>query len=121
MIGLTAAAAAYQEGGEWLEQLLVYLQNNRDFLYQYVSQEMPGIKMSLPEGTFLAWLDCRDVIQGNPQEFFLQQARVALNDGATFGEGGEGFVRINFGCTKNTLRTALRRMRDALGFHTSGH
>jgi cystathionine beta-lyase len=67
------------------------------------------------EATFLAWLDCRaSAILGNPQEFFLEQARVALNDGATFGPGGEGYVRLNFGCPRSTLVEALERMREAL-------
>ena len=58
------------------------------------------LQMVKPEGTYLAWLDCRNSgIQGNPYEFFLKEARVAFNDGATFGSGGEGFVRLNFACT----------------------
>jgi cystathionine beta-lyase len=67
------------------------------------------------EATFLAWLDCRESgIRGNPQQFFLEQARVALNDGATFGPGGEGYVRLNFGCRRAVLVEALERMREAL-------
>ena len=71
--------------------------------------------MIRPEGTYLAWLDCRKVgLPGNPQEFFLQKARVALNDGKTFGKGGEGFVRLNFGCSRSVLAEALERMKAAL-------
>ena len=71
--------------------------------------------MVKPEGTYLGWLDCRNAgIQGNPYEFFLKEARVALNDGATFGEGGEGFVRLNFACTWVVLIQALERMKAAL-------
>jgi cystathionine beta-lyase len=71
--------------------------------------------MAKPEGTYLAWLDCRQAaIQGNPYEFFLKEARVALNDGVTFGPGGEGFVRLNFGCARSLLLQALQQMKTAL-------
>ena len=115
LMGLVAAEAAYREGQAWLDQLLDYLQANRDFLFQYVNRELPGIRMASPEGTYLAWLDCRQAeIGGNPYGFFLKQARVALNDGATFGPGGEGFVRLNFGCPRPILVQALERMKQAL-------
>jgi len=115
LMGWVAALAAYQEGQDWLDQILVYLQANRDFLFEVVKREMPGIRMTWTEGTYLAWLDCREAgIQGNPHEFFLQKARVALNDGKTFGQGGEGFVRINFGCPRCTLSECLERMKEAL-------
>lgn len=115
LVGLTAALAAYRDGGEWLEQVLVYLQGNRDFLHEYVKAELPQIKMVTPEGTYLAWLDCRQSgIEGNPYNFFLQEARVALNDGVKFGQGGEGFVRLNFACTRAVLKEALSRMKASL-------
>jgi cystathionine beta-lyase len=67
------------------------------------------------EGTYLAWLDCRNAgIAGNPQKFFLEKAKVALNDGPSFGRGGEGFVRLNFGCPRAVLTQALERMARAL-------
>ena len=82
---------------------------------QYVSEHLPGIRMSPMEGTYLAWLDCREAgIPGIPGEFFLKQARVGLNDGAWFGEAGKGFVRLNFGCPRATLVEALERMEEAL-------
>jgi cystathionine beta-lyase len=71
--------------------------------------------MSKPEGTYLAWLDCREAgIQGSPNEFFHQKARVALNDGKTFGKGGEGFVRLNFGCPRSLLEEGLERIKKSL-------
>jgi len=110
-----AASASYLEGGEWLEQLLAYLEVNRDTLSEYVANRLPGIKMWRPEGTYLAWLDCRQAkIIGDPGEFFLKNARVGLNEGHTFGKGGEGFVRLNFGCPRAILCEALERMRAAL-------
>jgi len=115
LMGLTATLAAYRDGQEWLDQVLDYLERNRDSLYEFVKAELPMLEMAKPEGTYLAWLDCRKAgIQGNPYEFFLKEARVALNDGATFGAGGEGFVRLNFACTRAVLEEALGRMNLAL-------
>lgn len=115
VLGYTAGLAAYRDGQAWLDALLVYLEENRDYLLKYTTTHMPGIKCKQPEGTFLAWLDCRETsIPGNPHQFFLERARVALNDGATFGRGGEGFVRLNFGCPRATLTEALERMQAAL-------
>jgi cystathionine beta-lyase len=116
VMGYTAMLAAYRDGAEWLEALLEYLAANRDAVARFVAERMPGIRMDLPEATFLAWLDCREAsIPGNPHKFFLDQAGVALNDGATFGPGGEGYVRLNFGCPRATLLEALERMGEALG------
>jgi cystathionine beta-lyase len=114
VFGLVAAQAAYRDGQEWLTQALAYLEANRDYLVHYLQHELPEIGMFRPEGTFLAWLDCRKTGLENPYQFFLDEARVALNDGLTFGEDGKGFVRINFGCSRALLNEALSRMRSAL-------
>jgi cystathionine beta-lyase len=115
LLGYTAALAAYQEGQPWLDALLRYLEANRDVVVAYVRQHMPGVSVVAPEGTYLAWLDCRDAgIPGNAHEFFLREALVAVNDGATFGPGGEGFVRLNFGCPRALLEEGLGQMRVAL-------
>lgn len=115
VLGATAALAAYQHGEEWLSQLLAYLTANRDFLVEYVSENLPGLRTTIPEGTYLAWLDCRDSgISGSPYQFFLKEADVALSEGSMFGQCGEGFVRLNFGCTRATLKEALERMQAAL-------
>jgi cystathionine beta-lyase len=115
LMGQVAALAAYQDGQEWYDQLMEYLVGNREYVDAFVEREMPGISMARPEGTYLAWLDCRRAgIQGNPQEFFLEHARVALNDGAEFGSGGAGFVRINFACPRALLSEGLARMRRSL-------
>jgi cystathionine beta-lyase len=115
LLGLIAAQAAYRDGQEWLDQLLVYLQANRDYLARYVAEQLPGVWMTVTEGTYLAWLDCRATVAGNdPYHFFINQAKVAFNDGASFGKGGEGFVRLNFGCSRQTLREGLERIKAAL-------
>ena len=115
IMGYIAALAAYRDGQPWLDALLCYLEGNRDLTMDYVNNLLPGVRMACPEGTYLAWLDCRDAgIPGNPHEFFLREARVALNDGPDFGRPGEGFVRLNFGCCRDMLTEALERMRSAL-------
>ncbi|MCP5158859.1 MAG: putative C-S lyase [Gammaproteobacteria bacterium] len=115
ILGLAAALAAYRHAGDWLREMLVYLAGNRDLTVATIARDLPGIRITVPEATYLAWLDCREAgISGNPQAFFLEQAGVALNDGATFGPGGEGFVRLNFGCPRAQLIEGLERMQMAL-------
>ena len=116
VLGCTAAVAAYREGDAWLEALLGYLKANRDFLVQQVRATLPGVAVAPAEATYLAWLDCRGSARAgrDPYTFFLEGARVALNDGVTFGPGGAGFVRMNFGCPRALLAQGLERMRAAL-------
>jgi len=114
-MGLAAARAAFEECEPWLEALRAYLTANRDLYVQYVSEMLPTLRTTVPEATYLGWLDCRDAgISGVPYKFFLETAKVALSDGATFGAGGEGFVRLNFGCPQPLLLEGLERMRAAL-------
>ncbi len=115
IFGLDAASAAYARGEEWLKDLLIYLKSNRDFIVNYLKAYLPQIKMPVPEATYLAWLDCHQLdLKPNPYEFFLSQAKVALNDGHAFGVGGEAFVRLNYGCPRKTLTEALDRMNNAI-------
>jgi cystathionine beta-lyase len=116
ILGYTAMLAAYRDGQPWLDELLRYLEANRDYLVQYVRAHLSGVEVGVPEGTYLAWLDCRGAgIPGDdPYTFFLERARVGFNDGATFGRGGKGFVRLNFGCPRAQLTDGLERMRKAL-------
>jgi len=115
IMGHVAALAALKEGGEWLAQVLAYLRDSRDFLSQYMKERLPGIHGTHIEATYLAWLDCRQAgTPGDPFDFFLREAKVALMDGKEFGRGGEGFVRLNFACPRKTLTEALDRMSDAI-------
>ncbi|MCX6035051.1 MAG: PatB family C-S lyase [Chloroflexi bacterium] len=119
-LGLAAAQSAFSGAcDDWLAALRVYLTGNRDFLVEYVKREFSGIRITVPEATYLTWLDCNELVRsgrihGTPHEFFLKQAKVALNEGKEFGSGGEGFVRLNFGCPRKTLEDALERMKTAL-------
>jgi cystathionine beta-lyase len=116
ILGYTAALAAYRDGQPWLDDLLRYLEANRDFLARYVAAQLPGVSMVAPEGTYLAWLDCRAAAlpQNDPFAFFLERGKVAFNDGALFGTHGRGFVRLNFGSPRTQLEQGLARMREAL-------
>lgn len=116
ILGYTASLAAYRDGQPWLDELLRYLETNRDLVIEFVRSRLPGVGIAPPEATYLAWLDCRrlELPGDDPYSFFLERARVALNDGQVFGRGGQGFVRLNFGCPRTTLTDALDRMSRAV-------
>ncbi|MGM0856588.1 MAG: MalY/PatB family protein [Pseudomonadota bacterium] len=111
VLGLVAAEAAYRDGEPWRQALLHVLREHRATLKARVAN-WPGVEMSSPASTYLAWLDMRNADLGeSPQATLLEQAGVALSDGAAFGH--PGFVRLNFGTTASQLEAALTRM-DAL-------
>lgn len=111
----TAMLAGYRQGQPWLDALLLYLESNRDHLYEFIKQAMPGLNLVKPEGTFLAWINCNELeLPCSPRNFFHEQARVSLREGETYGPGGEGYVRLNFACPRSILDTALERMKNAL-------
>jgi cystathionine beta-lyase len=123
LMGMIALETACRQGAPWLEALLRYLDGNRAYVTEYVNQRLPGVRMAQPEGTFLAWLDCREISSRAESKeddtdsfdsFFEKEARVALNKGTWFGKGGEGFVRLNFGCPRHVLEDGLSRMQAAL-------
>jgi cystathionine beta-lyase len=115
IMGHVAALAAFRNGQEWLDQVLAYLRENRDYLSRTIEERFPSLRMCRMEATYLAWIDCRKTPAArNPADFFLRRARVALNEGTDFGKGGEGFVRLNFACPRSTLAEALDRMASAL-------
>lgn len=113
-LGLEATQAAYQDGAEWLAQVNAYLQDNRDYLAHALETRFPGIRMHLPQSTYLAWLDCSALDIQHPQQFFLNEAKVALSCGLEFGDDCGQFVRLNFGCPRSMLEEALARMERAL-------
>jgi cystathionine beta-lyase len=114
-LGYTAALAAYQHGEPWLAELLPYLTANRDVLVSFITERLPQFHLTRPDSTYLSWMDCRPAdLPGDPYEFFLQEAKVAFSDGKAFGPGGEGHVRVNFGCPRAQLLEALERMQAAV-------
>lgn len=114
--GLTAARVAYSgKCDAWLNELRKYLTTNRDFLLEYVLEFMHGVRVTIPQATYLAWLDFSELkLKPSPYEFFLKKAKVALSNGRRFGKGSEQFVRLNFGTARRTLEAGLERMKKAL-------
>lgn len=99
IFGTEALIAAYNYGEEWLEDLISYLSGNIEFVDNYLKQKIPKIKAIIPESTFLIWLDCRDLgLNSNElKDFFYNKSKVAVNEGISFGQEGEGFMRLNIG------------------------
>ncbi|NLP04553.1 pyridoxal phosphate-dependent aminotransferase [Candidatus Fermentibacteria bacterium] len=114
--GIPALMAAYGECEEWLEDLLVYLRGNYEFLGSWLSANEPRIRLHPMEGTYLAWLDCAGLGLSDAclKRFLLDEAKLALDEGPLFGTGGEGFVRINLACPRVILEHALDRLGRAL-------
>jgi cystathionine beta-lyase len=114
VLGLVACEAAFRHGAEWRRALVAYLRGNRDRVLEAVS-EMPGLRTTPVEATYLAWIDARGAGLADPRRAF-EAAGVGLSGGADFGPPGlyDGFVRLNFGCPRAVLDEALRRMRAAL-------
>jgi len=114
--GVVAFKAAYEHGEPWLEQVLEYLQGNLEYLEAYVNEHIPQIEVVRPEGTYLAWLDCRRLGLNKVElkHLMREEARVYLDEGDIFGPEGEGFERINFACPRSILSEALDRIRKAV-------
>ncbi len=115
-MGLHAARVAYSgKCDSWLTAVRKYLTAHRDFLVEYVTEHMPGVRITRPDATYLAWLDFTQLnLRKSPYDFFFKRARVALSEGKIFGAGGEGHVRLNFGTSRRILKQGLDRMRKAL-------
>ncbi|HAJ32575.1 MAG TPA: cystathionine beta-lyase [Candidatus Atribacteria bacterium] len=116
VFGLVALEAAYRNGEEWLEQLLSYLNENLEFLMKYFKERIPKIKVIKPEGTYLVWLDCRQLgfNAKDLNNFMIKKAGVALDDGYWFGTEGKGFMRINIACPRSFLEEGLKRIERAV-------
>lgn len=113
-LGYTACEAAYRDGEPWRQALLAYLRGNRDFLFDSVARELPGVKIEAPhEATYLSWLNVAALGWADPVARFEAHG-VGLSDGFYFAAPRGDYVRINFGCTRATLAEALRRMRSAV-------
>jgi len=115
LFGVTAFEAAYTYGEEWLEQLLKYLEHNVSVVDKFLKSNIPQVKLIRPEGTFLLWLDFRGTGKTDTEirDTLIKRARAGLNHGPDFGPGGEGFQRLNIGCTEKVLTDALNRIKTA--------
>lgn len=115
-LGLHAANTAFSgKCDPWLRDLKKYLTDNRDFLTGYVTEHMPAVRLTIPDATYLAWLDFTQTdIHGSPYEFFLKNAKVAASEGKIFGKAGAGHIRLNFGTSRALLKRGLDRLNKAL-------
>jgi cystathionine beta-lyase len=111
-----ALEVAYREGAPWLDSLTLYLRGNLDLVNSFAASALPGIRPMPPDASFLVWMDARPIDErvGDVKEFFLRESRVNLYSGRVYGPGGEGFIRLNFGCPRPVLREALQRLASAL-------
>jgi cystathionine beta-lyase len=115
-MGIIGCQAAYEYGAEWLSQLKEYLQGNLDFVRSYLKENLPEIKLTEPQGTYLIWLDCTALKLTDRQlkDLVVNKAGLWLDDGYIFGKGGSGYQRINIACPQETLRIALDRLKSAI-------
>lgn len=116
VFGTLPIEVAYNECDYYADQLLAYLEANLNYLKEFVAERIPQIKVSNVQATYLIWLNCR-ALQMPPkvlQQFFLEQAKVAMNEGSTFGTGGAGFMRMNIACPRSLLTEALERIAAAV-------
>ncbi|MBF9134599.1 aminotransferase class I/II-fold pyridoxal phosphate-dependent enzyme [Plantactinospora sp. S1510] len=122
-LGVLGHVAALRYGGPWLDGLLAGLDHNRRLLGALLADQLPQVRYRIPDGTYLAWLDCRELElpggpaddrSADPAEVFLERGRVAVVPGAAFGTGGAGHVRFNFGTSEELVTEAVRRMAAAL-------
>ncbi|WP_419741440.1 MalY/PatB family protein [Paraclostridium dentum] len=116
VLGAEALIAAYNKGETWLEELLEYIESNYNYVLKFANENIPKIKVIKQEGTFLTWLDCRELGLSDDEleRFFLEEAKLALSNGTAFGKGGSGFMRMNIGCPISTVKEALDRLKNAV-------
>lgn len=117
IFAMTATTAAYEEGAEWLEQLICYIQGNIELVISSIEEHLPKIKVMRPEASFLIWLDfsAYGMTDAEVQAKLVNEAKLALNPGPTFGPGGAGFHRLNVGCSRIVLQEALQRLQTVFG------
>ncbi|WP_320782621.1 MalY/PatB family protein [Streptomyces sp. CRN 30] len=114
-LGAIAHTAALRDGGDWLDAVLLGLDDNRRLLARLLAEHLPAVRYVPAEGTYLAWLDCRGLgLEEDPAEVFLRRGRVALNSGKDFGTGGAGFVRLNLATSPDLITEAVLRMAAAV-------
>ncbi|EXG86450.1 bifunctional PLP-dependent enzyme with beta-cystathionase and maltose regulon repressor activities [Clostridium sp. ASBs410] len=111
-----AMEAAFNEGEEWLEQLLPYLSENFEFIRDYCEKYIPKIKPNVPDATYLVWLDCRELGMNNERlrKFMIEEAKLGLNEGYTFGRSLSGYMRLNAACPRSVLEIAMKQLEDAV-------
>lgn len=116
VLGIEAMKAAYKHGEGWYRDMLKYVEDNYNFLCNYIEEKIPQLKVTKSEGTYLAWIDFRGLSMNCEQlrEFMINEARVLFDEGYVFGKEGEGFQRINLACSRTILKEALDRICMAM-------
>ena len=116
MFAPIATVAAFKEGEQWRKDMLAYIEQNILFVEDYCREHLPMVKPLRPEASFLVWMDCRALHLDHDAlvDLFVNRAHLALNDGEMFGRGGEGFMRLNVGTQRATLKQALDQLREAI-------
>lgn len=116
IFGIAAVTAAYTKSGEWLDELIEYLDGNRKYIEEYLKENIPEIKYVKPEGTYLAWLDFSEFLKNGDtlENIFEERAKVAIDYGNWFGKIGENYIRLNFACPRSVLKEALDRIKKAV-------
>lgn len=113
---LVAFQAAYEKCEDWLEELIEHINGNFDYVIDFIEKRLPNIKVYKPEGTYLMWLDFNNI--GIPQEkiqdFLINEAKVAMNEGGSFGENGKGFARLNVACPRYMVEETMERIEKAI-------
>lgn len=116
LFGIEGLTAAYNNGEEWLEEVLSYLRGNAEYIHDFLQERIPQVKMAVPDATYLGWMDFRELgLYGKElNDFIVQKAKLGLNAGAMFGKQGDGFQRINFACTRSIVEEAMERLEKAV-------
>jgi cystathionine beta-lyase len=116
LFSIEAVEAAYNYGEEWLDEVVKYLEENRDFMVDYIEKSIPKVRIIKPEGTYIAWIDFNELEMTDEEleRFAIEKMKVGFKYGYTFGRGGSGFVRINFGCPRSVLEDGLQRIEKAV-------
>jgi len=116
LFGFVATQATYQYGEEWLDQMVNYLEGNARTVVSFFEEKLPVVKAMMPESSFLIWLDFRELGLSNEalRRLIIDKAKLGLNDGPTFGPGGDGHQRINVGCARSEVIDALERIERAV-------
>lgn len=116
IFGMLSFITAYEQCAYYADELMEYLEGNKDYIVRFIRERIPQIRLAEPEATYLLWLDCRGLglAQEELKKFFFEKAKLGLNDGATFGQEGIGFMRMNIACPRATLIEALNRLEKAV-------
>ncbi len=114
--GKLSLQSAYEKGEDWLEELLIYIEGNMDYAVKYIEDNIPEIKIEKPEGMYLMWLDFRELKmdQARLNKILIEEGKILLNDGSTYGYGGNGYFRLNIACPREILKNGLDRIKKSV-------